>query len=174
MKPSKLFCPLACALLLLPAAAQAEGKSKFGIRVTNCGFDYDAENFCSDKRMRAFAKVMKERQPNFADGLIVYIYKSRHSVINGMPSSYRMVLINPQTKTAAPFYWAFNPADQAVNGKGGHLEFVFGPESKRFCVKGNIEAYRNAYNYAHLDKPQGFCFPYTGQGSYAGFEWFEQ
>lgn len=162
-------------LFSLPFVAHAQNsQTRFGITVTNCQFDYDEENFCSTKRMRAFANIMKERRPNFANDLILYIYNSNHSVINGLHNSYRMVVINPKKRTVEPFYWAFNPADKPVNEKGEHLEFQFNVQSKRFCVKGNIEAYRDAYDYAEIDNKQGFCFPYTGKGYHAGFDWFEQ
>lgn len=162
-------------ILLLPFSAQAaEGRQKFGITVSTCRFDHDDENFCSDRRMRAFAQVMNERPANFADGLLLYIYRSNQSVLNGLHSSYRMVVINKQKRTVEPFYWAFNPADEAVNRQGEHLEFQFDRQSKRFCVKGNIEAYRNTYLYADMENKQGFCFPYQGKnGAYAGFGWFE-
>ncbi|ULJ59538.1 hypothetical protein [Wielerella bovis] len=173
----KVYQTAVCTMLLaLPLSAQAvNSKSKFGITVTECQFDYDSENFCSDRRMRAFAKVMNERQPNFVNGLILYIYHSNHSVINGLNSSYRMVVIDKQKRTVSPFYWAFNAADVPVNGKGEYLEFKFNTQSNRFCFKGNIEAYRNAYLYADMDNKQGFCFTYKGQsGNYAGFDWFEK
>lgn len=165
---------MAMILLVLPFGAHAaNSKTKFGITVSECQFDYDSENFCSDRRIRAFAKVMNERQANFANGLILYIYHSNHSVINGLNSSYRMVVIDKQKRMVAPFYWAFNPADTPVNAKGEHLEFQILAAEKRFCVKGNIEAYRNAYLYENMPK-QGFCFNYKGKsGNYAGFDWFE-
>ncbi|XXQ67245.1 hypothetical protein ACKLNO_06205 [Neisseriaceae bacterium B1] len=173
---NKICQTAVCAMLLaLPLSAQAvNSKSKFGITVTECQFDYDSENFCSDKRMRAFAKIMNEGQPNFANGLLLYIYHSNHSVINGLNSSYRMVVMDKQKHKVAPFYWAFNAADVPVNDKGEYLEFKFNTQSNRFCFKGNIEAYRNAYLYEHMPNKQGFCFTYKGQsGNYAGFDWFE-
>ena len=159
--------------LALLAAAPAQAKTKFGITVPECGFDGDRENFCSDARMREFAQVMREQQPNFVNGLILHIYRSRHSVVSGMNSSWRMVVIDPQKRTATPFYWAFNAASQPDGRPGARPAILFDTASPRFCVKGHIEAYRNAYEWDAATQPEGFCFPYLGEtGNFAGFGGF--
>lgn len=160
--------------LALLAAAPAQAKTKFGITVAECGFDYDQENFCSDANMQGFAKVMREQQPNFVNGLILHTYQSQHSVLNGMNSSWRLVVIDPKNKTATPFYWAFNPSEHVANSRGEHLAFDFNTTAPQLCVKGNIEAYRDAYEWDPTSQPKGFCFPYQGTaGNYAGFDRFE-
>lgn len=154
----------------------ALAKTKYGIRVKTCQFDYDDENFCSDKNMKQFAAAMKTREPNFVQGKILYTYKSANSVVNGNRSSYRLVVINKNKKTAEPFYWAFNPTEQSVNNKGEHLAIEFNKTTPKMCVKGDIEAYRNAYSYDTEYYPNGFCFPYVGNtqdATSAGFAWFE-
>lgn len=171
---NKIIVLLAISLLCTNTVVYA--KTKYGITVSQCSFDYDDENFCSDKNMKNFANVMKNRKPNFVQNKILYIYKSSNSVLTDKHSSYRMVVIDKNKKTAQPFYWGFNPADTAVNQKGERLEFVFNKTEPKFCVKANIEAYRNAYNYNPEHHPQ-FCFPYVGDNHEhnisAGFGWFE-
>ena len=58
---------IAATIFLWSTSALANGsKTKYGITVTECNFDYDEENYCADSRMKAFAKVMEERSANFA------------------------------------------------------------------------------------------------------------
>ncbi len=162
------FAGLAAVALLAMAPAHAE--TKFGITVPVCGFDYDRENFCSDARMREFAKVMREQQPNFVNGLILHTYPSQHSVVNGNQRSWRLVVIDPKNQTATPFYWAFNSHDQSEQAP----KLTFDTATPRLCVQGNLEAYRDAYEWDATRQPDGFCFLYQGaDGTYAGFGRFE-
>lgn len=166
-KPLFLTSLLTAALL---AAVPAQAKTQFGITVPVCSFDHDAENFCSQARMREFAKVMREQQPNFVNGLILHTYQSQHSVVNGHQRSWRLVVVDPANKTATPFYWAFSSAGQPDQAP----ELTFDTATPRLCVKGHIEAYRDSYEWDPASRPQGFCFPYQGaEGTYAGFGRFE-
>lgn len=167
---------LSAAVQTVSAAPQTDSgvwtETRYGITVSPCAFDMDKERFCTEKRMKTFAAVMKKRQPNFIGGLILYIYRSPHSVVAANTGSYRMVLIDPKKRTATPFYWAFNPAARPVDATGRRLVFEFDTQSSRFCVKGNIEAYRNAYDWGDIgSKP--FCFRYSDEDGNVGFGAFE-
>lgn len=173
---NKLFGLLVISLACFNMPTHA--KTKYGITVDICQFDYDEEDFCSDKKMKKFAQIMKTRQPNFVSNKILYIYQTSNSVLSLRDSSYRMVVIDKKKKTVRPFYWAFNPAEVAVNNKGEYLEFKFNKTEPKFCVKGDIEAYRNTYQYDPKYFPE-FCFPYLGDNNneildYAGFGSFER
>lgn len=155
---------IAATIFLWSTSALANGsKTKYGITVTECNFDYDEENYCADSRMKAFAKVMEERSANFAGNRVLYIYKGDYF--------YRLVSMDKTTKKVQPFYWAFAPSEQAVNSKGEKMEFTFAKHSSEFCYKGNIEAYRNSYHYDPEDYPE-FCFDYDKNKN--AFGWFKQ
>lgn len=82
---------IAATILLWSTSASAnDSKTKYGITVTECNFDYDEEDYCADKRMKAFAKVMEERAANFAGNRLLYIYKGNYF--------YRLVSIDKTTK----------------------------------------------------------------------------
>lgn len=147
------------------AWADDNAKTKYGITVTTCTFDYDDENFCADGRMQTFAKIMKVRQANFAKDRLLYIYKPKESY------GYRMVSIDKSKQTVTPFYWSFSEASQAVNSKGEKLVFDFDKATNEFCFKGNIGAYRNAYDYDPDNYPE-FCFDYDKDKN--AFGWFKQ
>ena len=160
---SGVFATIAITLLSTSAFADNNSKTKYGITVTTCSFDYDEEDFCADGRMKAFAKVMKERPANFAGDRVLYLYKPSYS--------YRMVSIDKNKKTVTPFYWGFSEAEQSVNSKGEKLEFDFSKTSNEFCYKGDISAYRNAYSY-DLEYYPKFCFDYDKTKN--AFGWFKQ
>ena len=159
-------------------ANYVNGKTQFGITVKNCGFDYDPEDFCSAKNMRTFSKVMKERKPNFVDGLILYIYKS-NTAITTSGKDYRMVVIDPKEHTVDPFYYgclsayALDAYTDSTIKPMDKPEFIFNTNSNLFCVKGDITAYRNSYSLSALEGEamnweskhsydrRAFCFPYV-------------
>ena len=153
-----------CVLGFIQPSMAQERKSKFGITVSPCSFEMDDDNFCSDALMKKFAQIIHNRPANFVQNQLLYIYNSENHY-------YRMVVMDKQRKTVQPFHWGFTPAEQAVNDKGEKLVFQFDTQSPQFCVQGNIEAYRDSYSYYNN---QPFCFAYTGKGTYAGFERFQQ
>ncbi|MDN3398794.1 hypothetical protein QL919_08660 [Psychrobacter sp. APC 3426] len=147
------------------AIADNNSKTRYGITVTNCNFDHDDEDFCADGRMETFANVMKARKANFANDRLLYIYKPEGSNV------YQMVSVDKNKKTVTPFYWSFGEATQSVNAKGEKIEFDFDKASNEFCFKGNIYAYRNAYDYDPKYHPE-FCFDYDRSKN--AFGWFKQ
>lgn len=154
-----LFLASALAVPLIVTSANAEVK-KYGITVDTCGFDYDDEDFCSDKRLKAFAQVLNKRKPNFDRDKIIYIFESSET-----SAGYRLVLMNKKTKVVSPImHTLLNATDsrgnlQKVNSKGDHIEFDFNVNSNRFCFKGNIEAYRDSYDY----ESGPFCYKYDSE-----------
>lgn len=137
------------ALFSTAASAYEDSKTKYGITVTECGFDYDDENFCADSRMKTFAKVMQERPANFAQDRLIYIYKANNL--------YRLVSMDKNKKIVTPLMWGFQAADKPVNNRGEKMEFIFNKNAEKFCYKGDVFAYRDAYGAD--DYPQ-FCFDY--------------
>lgn len=79
-------------------------------------------------------------------------------------SSFRSVAIDKKTKKVYPFWWGFNPAEKAVNNKGERLEYIFNKTSNSLCVKGDVEAYRNAYDY---DGKNPFCFSFNTKDGFS-------
>ena len=157
---------LASVVMVLSTTVSAQDhntKTKYGITVTTCEFDHDYERFCTDSHMKVFAKVMAERQANFAGDRLLYIYKTEYN--------YRMVSIDKNKKTVAPFYWGFSEAEQPVNKKGDKMAFNFNKNSNKFCYKGKIDAYRNTYDYDPEYYPE-FCFDYDKKKN--EFGWFKQ
>lgn len=98
---NKLVGILALSLVFLSVPSYA--KTKYGITVDICQFDYDKEDFCSDKKMKKFAHIMKTRQPNFVSNKILYIYQTSNSVLSLRDSSYRMVVIDKEKKPSDLF-----------------------------------------------------------------------
>ena len=144
--------------LLVPQVSAAE-VSKYGVKVKKCNFDYDGENFCTDERLKNYAKVLKNRKANFDHNKIIYIFETNEEGYRGT-KPYRMVVINKDTKLVSPFYFAlFEARDEKqnpvnINNKGDTRKYDFNLNSNRFCYTGDIHAYRNAYGY--LAGP--FCF----------------
>lgn len=173
--PHLLSIAAVCVGVLLQVPAMAA--SKYGISVEPCEFDFDDEDFCSDSNMKQFAHIMNTRDANFVDDKILYIYQpATFSERIHDEAVYNMVVIDKTNKTAQPFYWSFSAAEQAVNNKGEHLQITVNQDEAMLCVKGNIYAYRNAYDFDSKYYPQGFCFPYVGDSddaTSAGFAWFE-
>ncbi|MGP9493221.1 hypothetical protein [Psychrobacter sp. AOP7-B1-24] len=136
--------------------------TKYGITVSECNFDYDEEKFCIDSRLKSYAKVLKERKPNFDSDKIIYIFETNEPGFVG-EKPYRLVVIDTTKKTVHPLEYALSPASDSygkpvvINNKGETIEFDFNVKSDRFCFSGNIGAYRNSYDYQ--DGP--FCFKYN-------------
>lgn len=153
---------LASSLMMLGASIQTNAQaSKYGVTVNTCEFDYDEENFCTDKLLKSYAKVLKSREANFNRNKILYIFETSESGYSGK-KPYRMVVINKDTKTVSPLSYSFSEAHDgtgkkvAINKKGEAMHFDFSPKTDRFCFSGHIDAYRNSYGYQ--DGP--FCFKY--------------
>lgn len=157
MKKFGLVLAGALAFPLIVTGANAE-VSKYGITVNNCGFDYDDEDFCTDKRLKTFSQVLKKRKPNFDRDKIIYIFESSNL-------GYRLVIMNKKTKVVSPMRHALlNAMDsrgnlKTVNSKGDNIEFDFNVNSNRFCFKGNIEAYKDSYGY----ESGPFCYKYDSK-----------
>lgn len=140
--------------------------TKYGVTVSQCNFDYEEEKFCTDSRLKSYAKVMKERKPNFDGDKIIYIFETNapgyRDSIGKKP--YRLVVIDTTKKTVHPFTYSLSDARDpygkpiAVNGKAETIEFDFNVKSDRFCFSGNIDAYRLSQSY---DSNQPFCFKYN-------------
>ena len=148
-------------ILGLSSTANAAPKTKYGVTVVECDFDYEDEKFCTDSRLKSYATVMKERKPNFNGNQIIYIFETNVTgYVNKKP--YRLVVIDPAKKTVVPFRYSLSAATDdegkavAVNNKGDTIHYDFDLKSNRFCFSGNIDAYRNSYGYQ--DGP--FCFKY--------------
>jgi len=160
MKKTSLI--LASSLLMLGVSTQTNAQvSKYGVTVETCGYDYDEEDFCTDKLLRNYAKVLKNRKANFNNNKILYIFETSESGYAGK-KPYRMVVINKDTKKVSPLRYAFSEAHDgtgkkvAINNKGEAIQFDFSPKSDKFCFSGTIDAYRDSYGYQ--DGP--FCFKY--------------
>lgn len=65
-------------ILGLSSTSNAAPKTKYGVTVVECEceFDYEDEEFCTDSRLKSYAKVMKERKPNFDGNKIIYIFET--------------------------------------------------------------------------------------------------
>ena len=147
-------------IFYMPAYA-AQQVSKYGMKVEICSFDYKDEDFCAEKRLKSYAKVLKTRKPNFDHDKIIYIFEAVDK--GNLKNLYNMVVINKNTKSVSPFFYSLSDARnsygyyQVINAKGDTIEFDFNVNSDRFCFKGNIDAYRDSYGYE-----QGpFCFKYS-------------
>jgi len=154
---------LASSLIFFGVSTQVNAQvSKYGVTVDRCSFDYDEENFCTDKLLRSYAKVLKNREANFDKNKILYIFETNDSGYNGK-KPYRIVVINKDTKKVSPLSYYFSEAHDgrgnpiAVNKKGENIHFDFSRKTDKFCFSGNIDAYRDSYGYN--DEP--FCFTYN-------------
>lgn len=136
--------------------------TKYGVTVSECDFDYENEKFCTDSRLKSYAKVLKERKPNFNGNKIIYIFETNESGFVGK-KPYRLVVIDTKTKMVHPFGYALSEASDsygkpmAVNKKGDTINFDFNINSNRFCFSGNIDAYRMSREYEQFTP---FCFKY--------------
>lgn len=161
LKKTSLMLAASLVILGLSSTANAAPKTKYGVTVVECDFDYEDEKFCTDSRLKSYATVMKERKPNFNGNQIVYIFETNVTgYVNKKP--YRLVVIDPAKKTVVPFRYSLSAATDdegkavVVNNKGDTIHYDFDLKSNRFCFSGNIDAYRNSYGYQ--DGP--FCFKY--------------
>ena len=133
-------------ILGLSSTSNAAPKIKYGVTVIECDFDYEDEDFCTDSRLKSYAKVMKERKPNFDGSKIIYIFET--NATGYMKTLYRLVVIDPAKKKVMPFGYALSAATDdegnavAVNNKGDTIHYDFNLKSNRFCFSGNIDAYR--------------------------------
>ena len=161
--------PAIALLLGLIAAsdiAHAEENTKYGVTVNACSFEYDNVNFCTDKRMKAYANIIKTRSPNFDKDKIIYIFEEDKALMD-IPQPYvnkyyRTVVIDPKRKTVMPAGFGVTEARDydgnllKVNNKGESLEFDFNINSNKFCFSGNWDQYRTGAPYH--DQP--YCFIY--------------
>ena len=160
-KRTSLLLAASMIILGLSSTANAAPKTKYGVTVVECDFDYEDEKFCTDNRLKSYANVMKERKPNFNGNQIIYIFETNDTgYVNKKP--YRLVVIDPVKKTVVPFGYSLSAATGSngkpiiVNKKGDTIDFDFSIKSNRFCFSGNIDAYRMSDSY--VDQP--FCFKY--------------
>ena len=160
-KKTSLLLAASIIILGLSSTANAAPKTKYGVTVVECDFDYEDEKFCTDSRLKSYATVMKERKPNFNGNQIIYIFETNATgYVNKKP--YRLVVIDPASKTVVPFSYSLSAATGSngkpmiVNKKGDTIDFDFSIKSNRFCFSGNIDAYRMSDSY--VDQP--FCFKY--------------
>ncbi|MDO5769154.1 MAG: hypothetical protein Q4P13_06580 [Psychrobacter sp.] len=136
--------------------------TKYGVTVSECDFDYENEKFCTDGRLKSYAKVLKNRKPNFDGNKIIYMFETNESGYTGK-TPYRLVVIDTKTKMVYPFGYALSDATDyngkpiAVNKKGETINFDFNVNSNRFCFSGNIDAYRMSQSY---EQGKPFCFKY--------------
>jgi len=142
------------------------GTSKHGVTVNQCEFDYDSVNFCTDDKMKAYAKALKDRKPNFDKDKILYIFEEDKSLMDEPESYiknyYRAVVINTKDKTVSPAGFGITEAKDydgspiPVNNKGELLEYDFNIKSNKFCFKGNWNQYRRGASY----DGEPYCFIY--------------
>lgn len=138
--------------------------TKYGVTVSECDFDYENEEFCTDSRLKSYARILKARKPNFDGNKIIYMFESNESGFVGK-KPYRLVVIDTKTKMVHPFGYALSGASDAygkpiaVNKKGDTINFDFNINSNRFCFSGNIDAYRMSRDY---EQGKPFCFKYDG------------
>lgn len=142
------------------------GTSKHGITVNQCEFDYDNVDFCTDDKMKAYAKALKDRKPNFDKDKILYIFEEDKSLMDEPESYiknyYRAVVINTKDKTVSPAGFGITEAKDydgspiPVNNKGELLEYDFNVKSNKFCFKGNWNQYRRGTRY----DGEPYCFIY--------------
>ena len=160
-KKTSLLLAASMIILGLSSTANAAPKTKYGVTVVECDFDYEDEKFCTDSRLKSYATVMKERKPNFNGNQIIYIFETNVTgYVNKKP--YRLVVIDPAKKTVVPFGYSLSAATGSngkpiiVNKKGDTIDFDFSIKSNRFCFSGDIDAYKMSDSY--VDQP--FCFKY--------------
>lgn len=162
----KIGLPLLAGLLAISSPAHSVEKTKYGVSVTYCGSDYDQIDFCDDKLMKSYAKVMNSRSPNFDRDKIIYIFE-RNKDLMDIPNPkiskyYRLVVIDPKNKMVNPATFGIADAIDAddnlvkVNNNGDHIEFDFNAHSNLFCFKGTFDQYRRGSHYQY--KP--YCFNY--------------
>ncbi|MGP5338479.1 hypothetical protein [Psychrobacter maritimus] len=161
LKRTSLMFAASLVILGLSSTSNAAPKTKYGVTVVECDFDYENEKFCTDSRLKSYAKVMKERKPNFDGNKVIYVFETNATgYVNKKP--YRLVVIDPAKKKVMPFRYALSAASGsggkavAVNNRGDTMHYDFTLKSNRFCFSGDIDAYRNSYGYQ--DGP--FCFKY--------------
>ena len=130
-----------------------DSKQKYGITFNGC-ISHPDEDYCSEERVVAFSKVMKERKANFAGDKLLYIYKSGYY--------YHMMVMDKNKKTVFPFNFTFTEADEPVNKKGELMEFIFDNNSNYFCYKGNMHSLMSTHPYIPNSKENSkFCFSYN-------------
>ncbi|SUD91318.1 hypothetical protein [Psychrobacter phenylpyruvicus] len=78
----KSVLALLLSLMATSNIVHAEENSKYGITVNACEFDYDNVNFCTDKRMKAYANIIKTRSPNFDKDKIIYIFEEDKALMD--------------------------------------------------------------------------------------------
>ena len=158
LKKTSLIFAASLVVLGLCSTSNAAPKTKYGVTVIECEFDYEDEEFCTDSRLKSYAKVIKERKPNFDGNKIIYIFETNAK--GYMKTLYRLVVIDPAKKKVMPFGYALSAATGsggkavAVNNKGDTMHYDFNLKSNRFCFSGDIDAYRMSSNY--MNEP--FCF----------------
>lgn len=161
----KKLAVLFISTLAISGLSHAE-TSKYGVTVSRCYYDYDNVDFCTDDKMKAYAKVMKTRKPNFDKDKILYIFEEDKSLMDEPQPHYkmyyRMVVINPKNKLVVPAEFGITEAKDysgnpiSVNNKGELLEFDFNVNSNKFCFRGNVNGYRISYIYDNTP----YCFDY--------------
>lgn len=160
-KRTSLLLAVSMIILSLSSTANAAPKTKYGVTVVECDFDYEDEKFCTDSRLKSYATVMKERKANFNGNQIIYIFETNATgYVNKKP--YRLVVIDPASKTVVPFRYSLSAATASngkpmiVNKKGDTIDFDFSIKSNRFCFSGDIGGYRRSDSYGG----NPFCFKY--------------
>lgn len=162
LKKTSLILAAFLFILGISSTSNAAPKTKYGVTVVECDFDYEDEKFCTDSRLKSYATVIKERKPNFNGNQIIYIFETNVTgYVNKKP--YRLVVIDPAKKTVVPFIYSLSNASDysgnalVVNNEGDTMHYDFNIKSNRFCFSGNIDAYRMSDKY--VDEP--FCFKYN-------------
>lgn len=140
--------------------------SKYGVTVSQCNFDYDNVDFCTDSKMKAYAKALITRKPNFDKDQILHIFEEDKSLMDEpepyIKNYYRAVVINTKDKTVSPAGFGITEAKDydgnpiPVNNKGELLEYDFNLKSNKFCFKGNWNQYRRGASY----DGEPYCFIY--------------
>lgn len=160
-KRTSLLLAVSMIILGLSSTANAAPKTKYGVTVVECDFDYEDEKFCTDSRLKSYVTVMKERKANFNGNQIIYIFETNATgYVNKKP--YRLVVIDPASKTVVPFRYSLSAATASngkpmiVNKKGDTIDFDFSIKSNRFCFSGDIGGYRISGSYGG----NPFCFKY--------------
>ena len=163
LKKIALLLTLSVSGLAVGSISNAAPKTKFGVTVTECNFDYENEKFCTDSRLKSYAKAMKDRKANFDGNKIIYIFQTNATGYVGKKPD-RLVVIDTAKKTVSPFGYALSDATDgsknvAVNKKGNTKHYDFNKSSNRFCFSGNIDAYRMSESYDGTP----FCFKYDNR-----------
>ena len=68
LKKTGLLLAASMIVLGISSTANAAPKTKYGVTVVECDFDYEDEKFCTDSRLKSYATVM-------ACSLIIVIFK---------------------------------------------------------------------------------------------------